>query len=57
MVEELGMDGCKISEIESKRPVFSVFKLLAVKVKGCVRGADALFSAFLEHAVVLSLSG
>ena len=34
MVEELGMDGCKISEIESKRPVFSVFKLLAVKVKG-----------------------
>ena len=36
MVEELGMDGCKISEIESKRPVFSVFKLLAVKVKGCV---------------------
>lgn len=43
MVEEQGMDGCKIPEIESKRPVFSVFKLLAVKVKGCVRGADALF--------------
>lgn len=57
MVEELGMDGCKISEIESKRPVFSVFKLLAVKVKGCVRGQMPCFLAFLEHAVVLSLSG
>ena len=51
MVEELGMDGCKISEIESKRPVFSVFKLLAVK------GEMPCFLAFLEHAVVLSLSG